>query len=451
MNSSIEHVTKKAADDGLELYRESTLLFVVRSGILRRIFPVGSAHVACTVNQELKALTLFDKSLVRYIQIMIWGYERLILESLTKTGTTVESLKFDEFSKQIFPLPPKAEQHRIVQKVDELMALCDRLEQQTHDQHAAHETLVDALLETLTQSAAANELADNWARLAAHFNTLFTTEHSIDRLKQTILQLAVMGRLVPQNANDEPVGTIIQKIKAKRDQQTNAGKRRHAKMLPAISDGEQPFELPAGWQLHRLEDLTDIQSGIAKGKKIANKKTIMLPYLRVANMQRAALNPSEIKKMEVPVEDADRYLVLRRDLLITEGGDWDKLGRTAIWDGSFAPITHQNHVFRASLVLDEQNELWLEKYLNSGFARQYFADSSKQANNFASINKTQLRSCTIPVPPLAEQHRIVRKVDELMGICDQLKARLNQAGDTVAKWPTPWSNRRSTNHKSIAE
>ena len=114
-----------------------------------------------------------------------------------------------------FPLP-LAEQHRIVAKVDELMALCDRLEAEQADAGAAHARLVATLLGTLTQSTDAAELAANWQRLAEHFDTLFTTEASLDALKQTILQLAVMGKLVPQDPNDEPASELLKRIAKER-------------------------------------------------------------------------------------------------------------------------------------------------------------------------------------------------------------------------------------------
>ena len=345
-------------------------------------------------------------------------------------GIGINNLNKKALDNLLVPVPPIEEQHRIVQKVDELMALCDRLEQQTSDQLEAHETLVDTLLGTLTQSENATELTDNWARLAAHFDTLFTTEQSIDKLKQTILQLAVMGRLVEQDAGDEPATEALKRIQAGKDQLSQSSKQRKAKPLPPISESEEPFSLPSGWTLSRLDDITDIQGGIAKGKKVSGKRTRTLPYLRVANVQRSSLDLSEIKEIEIAEDEVERYLVRRRDLLITEGGDWDKVGRTAIWDGRIEPMAHQNHVFRARLILAEQNERWLERYLNSQFARDYFAGSSKQTTNLASINKTQLRSCTVPLPPLAEQNRIVQKVDELMALCDQLKERINQASET---------------------
>lgn len=342
-------------------------------------------------------------------------------------GGAMSNISLGDLSNLIVLVPPLEEQHRIVQKVDELMALCDRLEQQTSDRLKAHETLVDTLLETLTNSQNADELADNWARLSAHFDTLFTTEQCIDKLKQAILQLAVMGRLVEQDATDEPAKEYLERIKQNKSRLADQLKQRKAKPLPPIQEAERPFPLPRGWALTRLDDITNIQSGIAKGKKLTGKKTRVLPYLRVANVQRSALNLAEIKEIEIDEDDVPRYMLENRDLLITEGGDWDKVGRTAIWDASVSPIIHQNHVFRARLVLPEQNENWLEKYLNSQFARDYFADSSKQTTNLASINKTQLRSCVIPLPPHAEQARIVQKVDELMVLCDQLRKRLELA------------------------
>jgi len=134
-----------------------------------------------------------------------------------QTGIAYPAVNDKQFFSGVVPVPPLEEQNRIVQKVDELMALCDRLEQQTSDQLKAHETLVDTLLGTLTQSQNATELAKNWTRLAVHFDTLFTTEQSIDKLKQTILQLAVMGRLAEQSPNDTPAPELLNAIQKEKD------------------------------------------------------------------------------------------------------------------------------------------------------------------------------------------------------------------------------------------
>lgn len=171
-------------------------------------------------------------------------------------------------------------------------------------------------------------------------------------------------------------------------------------------------------------------SGVTKGRKLSGRKLITVPYLRVANVQRGRVDLEVLKTIDIPEEELEKYKVHQHDLLITEGGDWDKVGRTAIWHDEVPLIVHQNHVFKARRILQEQNVIWIEKYLNSVLAREYFAKSSKQTTNLASINKTQLRGCLVAIPPLAEQHRIVAKVDELMVLCDTLKARIQEAETT---------------------
>ena len=122
----------------------------------------------------------------------------------------------DDIAPCLIPLPPLKEQSLVVQRVDELMALCDQLEQQTEASLDAHQTLVQALLDTLLKSADAEELEQNWQRLSAHFDLLFTTEQSIDQLKQTILQLAVMGKLIPQYSIDDPASELLKRITVKK-------------------------------------------------------------------------------------------------------------------------------------------------------------------------------------------------------------------------------------------
>jgi hypothetical protein len=151
---------------------------------------------------------------------MSWPTCKPTIRALCRVTSRPELARSQRFAQVFlrvnFPIPPLAEQHRIVAKVDELMALCDRLEAEQTDAGAAHAKLVATLLGTLTQSADAADLAANWQRLAEHFDTLFTTEASLDALKQTILQLAVMGKLVPQDPNDEPASELLKRIAKER-------------------------------------------------------------------------------------------------------------------------------------------------------------------------------------------------------------------------------------------
>ncbi len=362
-------------------------------------------------------------------QFWVAYFNRMDWEPLVR-GMTRAKLNQSALVNIVMPVPPLPEQHRIVAKVDELMALCDRLEREQTDSREAHQTLVETLLRALVEAPNAETAQQAWQRIAQHFHLLFTTEAAIDQLKQTILQLAVMGKLVPQDPNDEPASVLLERIAEEKVRLVKEGKIKRQKKLPEIAEEEKPFELPEGWLFARFEDIVDITSGVTKGRKFAGRKLITVPYLRVANVQRGGLDLEVLKTIDIPEEELEKYRVHKHDLLITEGGDWDKVGRTAIWHDEVPLIVHQNHVFKARIVLQEQNVIWIEKYLNSVLAREYFAKSSKQTTNLASINKTQLRGCLVAIPPLPEQHRIVAKVDELMALCDALKARIQEAETT---------------------
>ncbi|WP_238483152.1 restriction endonuclease subunit S, partial [Rahnella perminowiae] len=346
-------------------------------------------------------------------------------------GTAQPNLAATDLERFLVPLASLSEQKRIIAKINELMSLCDQLEQQSLTSLDVHQQLVETLLATLTASQNAEELAENWARISQHFDTLFTTEASIDALKQTILQLAVMGKLVPQDPNDEPASELLKRIEQEKAQLVKEGKIKKQKPLPPISEEEKPFELPVGWEWCRFEDIVDIQSGITKGRKLQGRKLVTVPYLSVANVQRGYIDLSVVKTTEIPLEEMEKYKVYNSDLLITEGGDWDKVGRTAIWiENDMSYMAHQNHVFKARKILPEQDVVWLSNFLNGPFAREYFSGSSKQTTNLASINKTQLRGCLIAVPPKEEKERIVAKFNDLLLISDTLKSRLQSAQQT---------------------
>jgi len=197
------------------------------------------------------------------------------------------------------------------------------------------------------------------------------------------------------------------------------------------SDHILDLALPAHWAITAFSNIARIRSGVTKGRNLADRQTKSFPYLRVANVQRGFLELDVMKHIDIPAEELKKFRLEPNDLLITEGGDWDKVGRTAIWHGEIAECIHQNHIFRARLVSEELKPVWFMLYLNSPIGRRYFESASKQTTNLASINATELRGCPVPIPPLAEQQRIVVKVEELMRWCDALEARLTTAQTTA--------------------
>jgi type I restriction enzyme S subunit len=266
----------------------------------------------------------------------------------------------------------------------------------------------------------------NAEQLLAHFERISEAPDAISRLRRFVLDLAVRGKLVDQDPEDEPAGELLQRLKPAKALAYELEGLRARQSVSSANRDDLWFEIPGSWALPCFDDIFVIVSGVTKGQRIPLSESIEVPYLRVANVQRGSLDLSQIKTIGVRIPDVERYRLKDQDILMTEGGDWDKLGRAAIWADQIPDCIHQNHVFRLRVPTDELIPEWVILYANSDPGRKFFEDCSKQTTNLASINMTQLRSCPLPLPPLAEQHRIVAKVDELMALCDQLEAARQQ-------------------------
>ena len=264
-------------------------------------------------------------------------------------------------------------------------------------------------------------------RLLAHFETISEAPDAVARLRRFILDLAVRGKLVEQDPVQSPPEQTLDDLRKQKDLAYAVEGLRARKPITPIQRTELWFGFPRHWMLCSFDDVLVIVSGVTKGQRIpAGERSVDVPYLRVANVQRGWLDLAEAKSIAVRQSDIDRYRLADLDVLMTEGGDWDKLGRAAIWRGEIECCIHQNHIFRLRIPSDSILPQWVVLYANSDCGRRFFEDSSKQTTNLASINLTQLRTCPLPLPPLAEQHRIVAKVDELMALCDQLEASRQQ-------------------------
>ncbi|WP_437733706.1 restriction endonuclease subunit S [Sorangium sp. So ce1335] len=176
-------------------------------------------------------------------------------------------------------------------------------------------------------------------------------------------------------------------------------------------------ELPTGWSWTSLATIADLKGGITKGQRRAPSQQLRLvPYLRVANVQRGYLDLDEVKEIEASVEEIDELRLMPGDVLFNEGGDRDKLGREWVWSGELPLCIHQNHVFRARVRFGVIHPRLLSWYANT-CGQQCFLEHGKQTTNLASINMTKLGALPIPIPPLREQSRILQEVEKhLSGI-----------------------------------
>lgn len=178
------------------------------------------------------------------------------------------------------------------------------------------------------------------------------------------------------------------------------------------------------WPAEDLEHLTDIASGVTKGRKLRGKETSSVPYLRVANVQDGYLDLEDVQEIEVPVDDVEKYRLEPGDVVLTEGGDPDKLGRGAVWTGSIDPCIHQNHIFRVRLDPDRLLPTYFSAYLGSAHGKRYFLRAAKQTTGIASINMTQLRAFPVVVPPLSLQREFAERVERIKVLEKKLEAHL---------------------------
>lgn len=169
-----------------------------------------------------------------------------------------------------------------------------------------------------------------------------------------------------------------------------------------------------------LGQISDIQSGVTLGRSLTGT-TVNLPYLRVANVQDGRLNLSHIKRISIRPDEEQKWLLKPGDLLMTEGGDWDKLGRGTVWNGEISRCIHQNHIFRVRLNPKEFNPWFISSLISSPFGKAYFQTASKQTTNLASINQRQLKAFPVPVLPIQEQATILRSLDGLQAKVDAVK------------------------------
>lgn len=175
----------------------------------------------------------------------------------------------------------------------------------------------------------------------------------------------------------------------------------------------------------KLSDIASVSGGITKGRKLDNCDILTLPYLRVANVQNGFLDLQEVKTIQLKQSEKDKYLLKYGDVLYTEGGDRDKLGRGTVWRNEIEHCVHQNHVFKARLDLDRAIPEYVAYWSMSTPARNYFYQKGKQSVNLASINKTVLSNLLLPLPPVADQQKIIEAISSRISVADNIEQSLD--------------------------
>ena len=368
----------------------------------------------------------------RYVMAVLrTDYARRALVGSASQTTNIANISLGKLRPLPFPLPPLAEQHRIVARVEELMKLCDALEQSGRLADEQHARLTSTLFEALAASESTHALAENWQRVAEHFDLLLDRPEPIDDLEQTILQLAVRGLLVAQEPADESGLKLATHI-----QWSRTARR---KIMP--KSDEESFApsglLPASWAWASIDQVSaDDDRAITDGPFGANLKTehyIDRPGFRVVRLQN--IGHGEFRDEHRAYIDESRFdelvkhQVFSGDLVVA--GLIDTSIRSCAIPADIGPAIVKADCYRLS-VHPLVSARYVLHYLNSAMAHE-FAAIHHHGLTLTRIGLGNFRGIPIPLPPVAEQHRIVSRVEELLRLCAQLRERLTEARRTQSQ------------------
>ena len=410
-------ITQEAvAHSAVKLIEAGSILFVVRGMILIHSFPVAVARVPLTINQDMKALALYVPEMGEFILRALKGLKREILRKVRRSTHGTCRIEGAEYCDLLVPIPPLAEQHRIVAKVDELMALCDRLEAAQAERERRRDRLAAASLHRLNNGVDAQAFREHARFHLHHLPRLTTRPEQIQQIRKTILNLAVRGRLVPQDANDEQVSTLVM-ISDRARQAVARGDRRADSVPQTLLGAEDRWEVPLSWAWRALADLVlfidyrgQTPCKTQKGIRLITAKNVKKGFIN--------LSPEEFLSEQHYGAWMTRGLPQEGDVLFT----------TEAPMGNAAVVRFEERFALAQRVINFRPyggihpDFLVLQLLAAPF--QAILDKTATGLTAKGIKAAKLKRLPIAVPPLAEQHRIVAKVDELMALCDRLEAQL---------------------------
>jgi type I restriction enzyme S subunit len=420
-----ERITKLGIENSsTTIYpKETVLIAIIGQGKTRGQSAILDIE-ACT-NQNVAGL-VFDAGNMLPDYVWKWALSEYEQTRSGSRGGAQPALNGQKIRDLLIPVPPLAEQKRIVAKVDELMALCDRYEATKQTRDNLRQKLRESAIASLMNAETDEELDAAWAVVRDNWCELSQHPKDVDDLRRSVLQLAVRGKLVPQNSSDKPASQLLKEIEVDKQRLIKERKIKQCKSLPEIQPEEVPYKLPKGWEWVRLGYVGEFING-DRGKNYPNRDEYVdegIPWINTGHIEP----DGSLTQTEMNFISREKFNSLNNgkiqpgDLVYCLRGA--TFGKTAIVD------PYQEGAIASSLMIIRPfppcSNRYIYRYLVSPIGRNQiyrFDNGSAQPN--LSANSVQLY--VFPLPPLAEQKRIVAKVDELMQMCERLEESLRQS------------------------
>lgn len=426
IDDSIDRITEDAVvGSSVRWIPEASLLMVVRGMILAHSFPVAVTTRQVTVNQDMKALVPADPAWAPFLLVALQAARRRVLRQVARSSHGTCRLDSEVLRALEIGLPPLPEQKRIVEKVDQLMALCDELEEQQQKKRATSVTLNKAALSAVVTATDKPTLKSTWKRVQDHFEVLYDLPENVGQLRLAIMDLASLGRLVSQLPGDVSLdGTV----RGKREEIRTATGKAPVTADPALV----PPSLPGGWVLEKIENLgqdpnNPVQTG-PFGAQLHKSEFVKegVPVIAVGNLTGTGFTEDGLyfitKRKALQLR---RYDIQAGDLLFARSGA--TTGKVCVAPSFIADWRMTGHILRVRLdqrlVLPELLVYWL---WGSRFVQEQVAGGMRGGTR-PGYNTGLLKRIVVPLPPVAEQKRIVAKVVQLMALCDDLEAKLKKS------------------------
>lgn len=332
----------------------------------------------------------------------------------------------DFFAQHPFPLPPLSEQHRIVAKIDQLMARCDELEKLRGEREEKRLAIHSAAMTQLLDAQTSDSFTDDWDFIIQHFSELYSVKENVAELRKVILQLAVMGKLVPQNPDDPPASELLKEVRSEKRHLGKEGNVKKRKLLPPIKSGEVPGRLPQGWEWVRLDEILVFGPTNGFSPRAVDYETPVRSLTLSATTSGVFKGEhSKFLANDIP-KDSDLWLN-DGDILVQRGNTLEYVGVPAVYSGESHRYIYPDLMMkiRAASSIDVN---YLHYAMSSDFCRDYLRlRASGTSSTMPKINQMTLRSLPIPLPPPREQHRIVAKIDQLINLCEVIEKGIDES------------------------
>jgi type I restriction enzyme S subunit len=362
----------------------------------------------------------------RFLTLLLRQAIRDLSEGEHAHGLVMTHVNRGPFLSHVVAIPPRTEQQRIVAKVNELMALCDRLEAAQVERERWRGRLTAASAERLNESAGVGNASEHQEHVRFHLDHLSriaTRSDQVAALRRTILSLAVLGRLVPQDPNDEPAPELLKRILAEQSGLIRSGVLKPDRGDPGLSDDHPPFDVPPTWRWAQLGAL--IVFGPRNGVSPKPSSRPGAPRaITLTATTKGTFDSDHFKPVEANIPDESEMWLRPGDLLFQRGNTREYVGMAAYYTGKSNLFLYPDLMMKVRLS-EEVSLRYCHLCAVAPYARAYFSSHATGAQEtMPKINQATLNRLPIPVAPLAEQRRIVAKLDELMALCGSLDVHL---------------------------